>query len=52
MTCPVFEGGRAVVEMTRIRAPADDVKWVEGLQLEERVKRLLGARVLEELTAL
>ncbi len=52
VTCPVFEGGRAIVQMTRIEGPADDVKLTEGLQLEERVKRLLAACVLEELNAL
>jgi hypothetical protein len=52
VTCPVFEGGRAMVEMVRIEGAADDVKPTEGLQLEERVKRLLAARVLEELNAL
>ncbi len=51
MTCPVFEGGRAMLKMKRI-GPVDDVDpSTEGLQLEERVKRLLAARVLEELTA-
>lgn len=52
MTCPVFEGGRAMVEMRRIEGVADDVRPTEGLQLEERVKRLLAARVLEELSTL
>jgi hypothetical protein len=53
VTCPLFEGGGAMLEMKRIEGPADDVDArTEGLQLEERVKRLLAARVLEELSAL
>lgn len=52
MTCPTFEGGGAMLEMVRIDGPVDDVDpRTEGLQLEERVKRLLAARVLEELSA-
>jgi hypothetical protein len=52
VTCPIFEGGHAMVEMTRIEGTADDVKPREGLKLEERVKRLLAAQVLEQLNAL
>ena len=52
MTCPIVEGGGAMLEMVRIDGPVDDVDpRTEGLQLEERVKRLLAARVLEELSA-
>ena len=41
-----------MVEMIRIDGPVDDVDpRTEGLQLEERVKRLLAAHVLEELSA-
>ena len=42
-----------MVEMVRVEGAADDVDpRTEGLQLEERVKRLLAARVLEELNVL
>lgn len=44
MTCPIFEGGGAMLEMVRIDGPVDDVDpRREGLQLEERMKRLLAA---------
>ena len=53
VTCPVFEGGGAMLEMLRIEGAMDDVDpRTKGLQLEERVKLLLAARVREELNAL